>query len=178
MTNQNFMNENPILYQQNLFNYQLNLQQINSVNLSDCFEYNQKLEYFTGDNSMFCSNCKTQLPASSRTTLYTSPEILVIFLSKEKAIEFNIKLEFIENLNLINYIELKNTGYMYALFGVVTHIGGNGSSGHFIAYCKSPIDNNWYRYNDDLVSRVINFKQEVIDSMPYILFYQKYKLIN
>ena len=75
----------------------------------------------------------------------------------------------------MNYVELKNTGYMYTLFGVVTHIGGNDASGHFIACCKNPIDNNWYRYNDDLVSIVIIFIQEVIDSIPYILFYQKYQ---
>ena len=124
---------------------------------------------------MYCINCKTQLPGSYRTTLYTSPEILILVLNRGKGIQFKVKLEFIENLNLMNYVELKNTGCMYALFGVVTHIGGNGSSGHFIAYCKSPLNKIWYRYNDDCVSRVINFKQEVIDSIPYILFYQKYQ---
>ena len=174
MTNQNFMNVNPMLYQQNLFNYQLNLQNINSVDLDDCFDYNQKNEYFTGENAMYCINCKTQLPGSYRTTLYTSPEILILVLNRGKGIEFKVKLEFIENLNLMNYVELKNTGYMYTLIGVVTHMGESGASGHFIAYCRSPRNNIWYRYNDDLVSKVNNVKQEIIDyAMPYILFYQK-----
>ena len=174
MANQNFMNVNPMLYQQNLFNYQLNLQNINSVNLDDCFQYNQKLEYFTGENAMYCNNCKIQLPASYKTTLSTSPEILILVLNRGKGIEFKVKLEFLENLNLFDYVEYKNTGFMYDLIGVVTHMGESGASGHFIAFCKSPIDNQWYRYNDDLVSKVVNVKNDIIDyAMPYILFYKK-----
>ena len=49
-------------------------------------------------------------------------------------------------------------------------------SGHFIAYCKNPISNSWYQYNDSIVNEVnqANFQAEVIDyAMPYLLFYQK-----
>ena len=174
--NQNFMNMNPMLYQQNLYNFQLNLQKNNSVNLDDCFEFNQKNDLFTGENAMYCNFCQKTLPSYYQTTLYTSPEILILVLNRGKGIEFKVKLEFIENLNLMNYVQLKDTGYMYTLIGVVTHMGESGASGHFIAYCKSPRDYNWYKYNDDLVSKVINFKQEIIDyAMPYILFYQKIK---
>ena len=53
-------------------------------------------------------------------------------------------------------------------------MGESGASGHFIAYCKSPINDIWYKYNDDLCLPVTNFQKEVIDyAMPYILFYQK-----
>ena len=63
---------------------------------------------------------------------------------------------------------------MFKLIGVVTHLGESDASGHFIAYSKSPIDDKWYKYNDDLVTKVINFKEEIIDyAMPYILFFQK-----
>ena len=65
-------------------------------------------------------------------------------------------------------------GFMYDLVGVVTHMGDSSASGHFIAYCKSPIDHYWYGYNDDLVFPVKDFVNEVINyAMPYILFYQK-----
>ena len=71
-------------------------------------------------------------------------------------------------------IEKFSKGYKYGLIGVVTHLGGNDSSGHFISCCKSPIDNNWYKYNDAMVSPVKNFQEEIIDyAMPYILVYQK-----
>ena len=74
----------------------------------------------------------------------------------------------------MNYVKMKNTGYQYKLIGVVTHMGESGASGHFIAYCKSPISTEWYKYNDDFVTPVGDFKSEIIDyAMPYILFYQK-----
>jgi ubiquitin C-terminal hydrolase len=47
-------------------------------------------------------------------------------------------------------------------------------NGHFIAYCKDPLSNVWYKYNDSFVNEVTNFQKEVIDfAMPYLLFYQK-----
>ena len=46
--------------------------------------------------------------------------------------------------------------------------------GHFIAYCKSYWDNQWFKFNDSFVDPVQDFKREVIDyAMPYLLFYQK-----
>ena len=63
---------------------------------------------------------------------------------------------------------------IYSLYGVITHIGQSGPSAHFVASCKSPIDNKWYRYNDAMVNPITNIHKEVIDfGTPYILFYQK-----
>ena len=172
--NQNIFNMNPILFQQNLFNFQLQMQNNKLVDINDCFLYNEKTENFTGDNSMYCNNCKRQCDASYQTKLYIAPQILIIILNRGKGIEFNVKLEFWENLNLYNFIEAKQTGFNYKLIGVVTHMGESGASGHFIAYCRSPIDNKWYKYNDDLVTKVFDVKQEIINyAMPYILFFQK-----
>ena len=173
--NYNYMNNiNPILFQKMLNNFLFNIQNQNSVNIYNCFEYNRKVDFFTGDNSMYCNRCKAQFPASYMTQLYTGPEILIIVLNRGVGIQYKVKLEFTESLDLTYYIEEKNTGCLYNLIGVVTHMGESGANGHFIAYCKSPIDKQWYRYNDDLVSLVYNFKQEIIDyAMPYILFFQK-----
>ena len=53
-------------------------------------------------------------------------------------------------------------------------MGESGLNGHFIAYCRSPIDNQLKKYNDDIVSKVINVKNEIIEkNFPYILFYEK-----
>ena len=57
-------------------------------------------------------------------------------------------------------------------------MGESGASGHFIASCRSPIDGQWYQYNDDLVSRINSFNNEILNyAMPYVLFYQKKKII-
>ena len=173
----NYMNNmNPVLFQQMLNNFLINIQNQNSVNIYTCFEYSQKVEYFMGENAMYCNRCNAQCPASYMTKLYTGPQILIVILNRGIGIQFKVKLEFNQTLDLSKYIEEKRTGYLYNLIGVVTHMGESGASGHFIACCKSPIDGVWYRYNDDLVSQVYNFKQEIMDyAMPYILFFQKVK---
>ena len=174
MANQNMMNINPLLYQQNFNLFQNQCQKINSVNLYDCFKYHQKVELFTGENIMYCNNCQGQFNSEYQTLLYSTPQIIVIILNRGQGIQFKVKCEFALNINLFDFIEMKNIGCIYDLFGVVTHLGENGESGHFIAYCKNPIDNYWYQYNDDLVFQVKDFQNEVINyAMPYILFYQK-----
>ena len=179
INNQNMMNINPAFYQQNFLFFQNNCQNIKSVNIYDCFKYNQKIEVFSNENAMYCNVCQGQFESNYQTVLYTSPEILIIILNRGAGIEFKVKCEFTLDLNLYNFVELKNTGFMFDLIGVVTHMGESGASGHFIAYCKNPIDNRWYRYNDELVFPVSDFKNEVIDyAMPYILFYQKQPLNN
>jgi ubiquitin C-terminal hydrolase len=167
---QNMMFMNPLFFQQNQFN------NIQSVNMDDCFQYNEKIEIFSGENAMYCNKCNGQFKAGYKTRLYYGPEILIIVLNRGKGIEFKVKLEFTEQINLSQYFQLNNFGNVYNLIGVVTHMGESGASGHFIANAKSPIDGQWYTYNDDLVSKVHNFKQQIIDyAMPYILFYQKQK---
>ena len=158
-------------------NANVNILNNNSINLDDCFEYYEKIEIFTGENSMDCSNCNKISDFSYQNILYTTPEILIIALSTGKDNEFKVKLEFDETLNLYNYVEKKEAGYMYKLIGVVSYFeknGASGENGHFMAHCRSPINDKWYKYNDDLVSEVMNVKQEIIDfDMPYILFFKK-----
>jgi len=159
-------------------NYQYNFNNnfiSNEVNIYDCFEYDRKINLMSGENIMYCNYCKRNSNCYMCTSLVTCPEILIILLNRGHGIEFNIKIDFPENLNLYNYIELKNTGFNYQLIGVITHIGESSMSGHFIAYCKDPISQTlWHKYNDAMVNEVSDFKNEVINfAMPYLLFYQK-----
>ena len=53
-------------------------------------------------------------------------------------------------------------------------MGKDNSNGHFIAACKSFIDNRWYRYNDAVVSEITNFEKDIVDfGLPYILLYKR-----
>ena len=153
------------------YNYMFNN---NEVNIYDCFEYDKKINYMAGENAMYCNFCKKTSNSQMCTVLTTGPEILIIILNRGKGIQFNVKINFVEQLNLSNYIQFQNTGVNYELIGVITHLGESSMAGHFIAYCKSPISHLWYKYNDAIVNQVNNFKSEVIDfAMPYVLFYQK-----
>ena len=148
----------------------------NIVNIYDCFDYDRKVNLMFGENSMYCNYCKQNTNCKMCTCLTTGPEILILLLNRGKGIEFNVKIYFMEDLDLSNYIQLNNTGTKYKLIGVITHIGESGMGGHFIAYCKDPISQSWNKYNDAIVSEVQkeDFQREVINfAMPYLLFYQK-----
>jgi len=159
----------------NNFNYNMNFNN-NEVNIYDCFLYDQRINYMMGENAMYCNYCKRQCNSQMCTSLAFGPEIIIIILNRGQGAQFKVKVNFQKQLNLYNFIEYKDTGVNYQLIGVITHLGGNDMSGHFIAYCKNPISNSWYQYNDSIVNEVnqANFKAEVIDyAMPYLLFYQK-----
>ena len=148
----------------------------NQVNIYDCFDYDKKVNFMYGENSMFCNYCRQNTNCKMCTCLTIGPEILILLLNRGQGIEFNVKINFMEDLDLTNYIQYKNTGVKYKLIGVITHIGESGMGGHFIAYCKDPISKSWNKYNDAIVSDVQeqDFQKEVINfAMPYLLFYQK-----
>ena len=150
-------------------------QNISSVTLDDCFLYYQKMDLMTGDNAMICNPCQRTENCVYQSYITNPPEILIIILNRGQGIQFKVKCEFVEFINIQQYVSYSNnTPYNYKLIGVVTHMGGNDSSGHFVAFCRSPIDDKWYNYNDDLCFTVNDLKNDVIDyAMPYILFYQK-----
>ena len=82
--------------------------------------------------------------------------------------------EFNEYIDIGQFVKYSyNTQYKYKLIGIVINECESGVSEHFIAYCRSPIDDKWYSYNDDLCFPVNDLKNEAIDwGIPYILFYQ------
>ena len=156
------------------FNFNNNINDNNIIEIKDCFYFEQRMNSMIGDNAMYCDYCKQTSNSSMRTFFATGPEILIIILNRGKGIQFNVKINFGLELDLSEFIELKQTGCLYELFGVITHIGESGMSGRFISYCKDMSTNQWLKFNDAIVSKVQNFKTEVIDfAMPYLLFYQQ-----
>ena len=153
-----------------------NMNYSNEVSIYDCFDYDQKINYMIGQNKMYCNYCKNNTDCTMITTLVTGPDVLILLLNRGKGLEFNVKINFVEYLNLEKYIEIKKTGFNYELFGVITHIGENGQGGHFIAYCRDPFTNVWSKFNDAIVTEVNDFQSEILNfANPYLLFYQKLK---
>ena len=178
-----FRSQQQMNYNNNMFNMYNNMNNINNnqndniVDLKDCFNYDRRINAMQGDNAMFCNYCHKITPSNSQSTLVTLPEVLIILLNRGHGIQYNIKLQFYEKMNFSEYIDeidKQQGNYNYKLIGVITHIGGNNMTGHFIAYCLHPLENTWYKYNDAFVSKVNNFQDEVVSyAMPYLLFYQK-----
>ena len=194
---QNYKNKklnNPICYSYGIFNClifpleevknmklkknaQITNNSINSVNIYDCFNFYQKSDLFTGDNKNYCNICNQLYDSIYTNKIYISPNYLILIINRGKGNIYNIKLEFSEIINITQFILKKDKpNIIYNLYGVVTHIGESGPNAHFIASCKSPVDNKWYKYNDAFVDPINDVQKEVIDyGTPYILFYKKMK---
>ena len=146
-----------------------------NVTLEDCFEQNEEKELLSGPNQIYCNSCNRQTDALSYNKLYNCPEILTIILNRGKGLEFDVEFKFPMNLNIKKYVIEKNCNTNYELIGVLTHMGPSGMSGHFIAYCKSPVDKKWYCYNDAEVTQCIDpINQINANGIPYVLYYQRF----
>ena len=167
----NFMNQNINM------NNNPDLQKLNNniVNIMQCFEYNQKIDKFTGSDQIYCNKCNQMADANYVSTLETAPKILILLLNRGTGLQFKVKLEFTEILDISKYVSQQNgNGVKYKLIGVITHLGLSGEDGHFIAHCLSPIDKKWYTYNDAIVHEIKDYQKEIIDlGMPYLLFYKR-----
>ena len=148
----------------------------NMVSMFECFYFNQKSDYFTGDNKNYCNICKQLYDSVYTSKIFTSPNVLIIILNRGKGNVYKIKLDFGLQMDISDFVLLKDGKQIYNLYGVITHLGKSGPDAHFIASCKSPVDNKWYRYNDSFVDPINDLKKEMIDyGTPYILFYEKQK---
>ena len=146
----------------------------NEVNLDDCFEYNQKDDFMTGENKIFCNKCKQYSDSINRNKIFSFSNILIMILNRGKNNIYKVTLNFSEKIDLTKYVLNAQDKYIYNLYGVITHLGESGESGHFVASCKSPVDNKWYRYNDSIVYLINDFNKKVEKfGTPYILFYQR-----
>jgi len=158
--------------------------QFENVTLEDCFDHYIAEELMAGQNQMYCNKCKRNTDFSMYNKLYKHPEILILILNRGKGLEFVVPFKYPKSINLNKYFNLENnsnykgnnTNIEYELISVITHLGENSNSGHFIAYCKSPVDKEWYLYNDSIVSKSddpSNFSSKSNnDNIPYVLFYQ------
>ena len=147
----------------------------NRVTLFDCFCYNQKVDLFTGENRNYCNICKQLFDSNYISKIFSCPNVLILILNRGKNNIYDIKLDFAETIDITQFvIQPDKPRMIYNLYGVITHIGESGPNAHFVASCKSSINNKWYRFNDAFVSPITDFQKEIHDfSTPYILFYQK-----
>ncbi|XP_053966718.1 ubiquitin carboxyl-terminal hydrolase 31 [Anastrepha ludens] len=63
----------------------------------------------------------------------------------------------------------------YDLYAVCYHQGDTLETGHYTAACKNPYDRQWYKFDDQRVSKVPNesIEDEIINNEAYMLFYQR-----
>ena len=167
--------EEVINFKNNLGGFNNQINQDNSLSLYDCFFYNQKTEKLTGENKNYCNICKQLYDSEYTSRIYSTPNVLILILDRGKDSKCNIKLDFTETLDLTQFVVVKDHPQMiYNLIGVVAHIEQSDPNEHYTGFCKSPINNRWYSYNDAFVNFVEDVQKEIINfGIPIILFYQK-----
>lgn len=112
--------------------------------------------------------------------IYKAPEYLIIHLkrfSHQRSSIFSSRkinevIDFpVENLNLSNFVlNPHENSLTYDLYAVSNHFGSlNG--GHYTAYCKNPIYNKWFDFDDTNVSKLDSSR--VVTKAAYVLFYKR-----
>jgi ubiquitin C-terminal hydrolase len=154
-----------------------------TLNIYDAFDCNRKEELLDGDNKNYCNFCKNLTICAHQQFIYSLPKVLIIILDRGRNNQ-DFKEEFIFpkelDLSIENYVILKNgINTKFYLQSVITHLGDDVTSGHFITYCRNGPNEDFLRYNDIAVSKVN--MNEVMSSnfskfgkekrAPYILVY-------
>ena len=143
----------------------------NNVSILDCFEYYEKMDIYP---SFYCNSCNRNYLAYSCNKIIYSPQTLIINLNRGKGLEFNVNIIFEDYLNLKKFVIHEDSPYYYELTGVICHFGSNDEGGHFIAYCKNSENCEWYKFNDQIVTKC-SFNEVKKSGIHYTLFYNYIK---
>ena len=141
------------------------------IDLYECFWHYQSISTMNGINQIYCNDCGKNCDAYYGTFLYSMPKYFIINLNRGKNAVYKCNVKFPEILKLDNFVRYNTVNSTFQLKAVICHIGPSSMGGHFIAYCRHYMDNNWYKYNDSTVTKCVE-KKEYLYGMPYILFYQ------
>ncbi|CAM9805211.1 unnamed protein product [Chrysoparadoxa australica] len=149
-----------------------------SITLEGCIELFCEEENLDSDESWFCPKCKDFRPASKKLDLWKLPATLIIHLKRfecsrsGKRSKINDLIEFpLDNLDLSKMVKSpQKDAPDYDLFAVANH-HGTLYGGHYTAFVRSRINNDWYLCNDDRVKAVS--AKEVHSTAAYVLFFQK-----
>jgi ubiquitin C-terminal hydrolase len=157
-------------------------EQSQDLTLDDCLMNHFNCdELLTGDNKYNCDVCSVIGDANKKTSMWHNPSHLIIqfkrFVNTEKSTSKNrTNIVFpILGLDMKKYSsEYTNDEAIYDLYGVINH-SGNLGGGHYVAYTKNPINNNWYLFDDDDILHIEDDKLEskIVNSGAYVLFYKK-----
>jgi ubiquitin C-terminal hydrolase len=125
------------------------------ITIKDCLKYHA--EEPQKNYLLFCHNCQRKRRFYLYSKIYRSPNIFIFLI--DRGIEFNeqknesLKIPLIieDQLDLEKFIEYKDIPTKYELIGIVSILIKDNK---YVSMCKSPIDNNWYNYNDEEVQKI------------------------
>ena len=131
-----------------------------SISINDCFKYFKNSEY----EIIKCTKCKKEDFLGISNNLLVASKVLIIYIDRINKLENKIVID--EEIDLSNYFYYKKNGSKYELISIMTFLEDD----QFIAFCKSFVDNKWYKYEDSKVTQS-SFKEVKSKGYPELLFY-------
>ncbi|KAJ0118310.1 hypothetical protein J7T55_009093 [Diaporthe amygdali] len=149
------------------------------ISLDDCLKEFEKDEVLSEDDKWYCPRCKEHRRAAKKFDLWKTPDILIVHLKRfsssgHRRDKIDVTVDFpIEGLDITQRVLEKEDGKqeIYDLIAIDDHMGGLGG-GHYTAFAKNFVDNEWYKFDDSYASRVKN-PETMITSHAYLLFYRR-----
>jgi len=148
-------------------------------NFYDCLDISySEPEILSDGNEWFCENCNCKVKAYKKNMIWMPPKILVIYFKRYEnlgatTIKKGNLIDFpINGLDINKYISKTyyNFNAIYDLYAVSNQMG-NLNGGHYYTYAKNSIDNQWYEYDDDKITKLN--EDNIVTNNAYILFYKR-----
>ncbi|PNH37358.1 hypothetical protein VD0004_g9428 [Verticillium dahliae] len=148
------------------------------ITLEECLDEFEKAEILSEQDTWYCPRCKEHRRASKKFDLWKTPDILVVHLKRFSSSGYrrdklDVLVDFpIEGLDLRTRVLHQEDGKeeVYDLCAVDEHFGGLGG-GHYTAWAKNFVDNQWYHFNDTSVSA--GKAESSVTKAAYLLFYRR-----
>ncbi|NXT26594.1 UBP50 hydrolase, partial [Syrrhaptes paradoxus] len=146
-----------------------------TCSLQDCLKCFFKQDTLTRNNQIHCSWCGTKRDAAVKATITKAPQIVIFHLKRfewqgkhRRKLSTDIRYPP-GNLDLSPYSSpLSCKDAKYSLCAVVNHVGFL-DDGHYTAFCKHSVTENWYSFDDAQIAEIPD--SLVQTDTAYLLFY-------
>ncbi|XP_044197015.1 ubiquitin carboxyl-terminal hydrolase 47-like isoform X2 [Thunnus albacares] len=114
------------------------------------FESIFETKSFSGDNLVYCNECKKKTEATKGCEMVKFPQILILLLKR-----FYFDYNTMSHVKSDRYVDVPRAlqRKKYELYGMVNHMG-NLRDGHYTATILPNNDTTWYEFNDHHVTKV------------------------
>ena len=160
------------------------------IHLKDCLREFKQSETLDEENMWYCNKCKDHVQATKTLEIFKVPRIMIISLKRFKTSrskygfgggqKLDTQVDFpIENLDMSDFVlskkQKESEKLIYDLYAVSNHYGSVGF-GHYTAYGKNPLTNEWLYFDDSSVSNVSDIsstRSQIVSGAAYNLFYRR-----
>ncbi len=147
----------------------------NEISINDCLD-----TYMTEkETTFYCQNCQYYQKMLVQSKISSINKNIIFLLDRGDGINnelLNIKFKIEEKIDLSKYINDEKSPKKFELAGIISIVLDNNNK--CVWDCKSPIDNKWYKFDDEKVEFSFEDTEEVIEEnngkklIPYILYYK------